>query len=136
MSNRVPSRAALGPRAIAAFLLALVAVSFTSRAAAQEAKGAAHSAQVADFLKSRGPFNLNAAAPNVLLAVNQFQCTVRSNGDTCADLNNSPVNPGGFWPVGTPNAYMFNSGVNLAGRIPVNSPGNPWAGDTVGAFFF
>ena len=105
---------------------------------AQQPKGAAHSAYVAEFLKQRrgSPFNLNAAAPNVLLAVNQFQCAVRNNGDTCADLNNSPINPGGFWPVGTPNAYMFNSGINLAGRIPANSPGNPWAGDTVAAFFF
>ena len=137
MSNRVPRRSALGAqRAGAAILLAFGALAFAGGVQAQEAKGAAHSAAVDEFFKSHRPFNLNAAAPNVLLAVNQFQCTVRNNGDTCADLNNSPIIPGGFWPVGAPNQYMFNSGVNLAGRIAVNSPGNPWAGDTVAAFFF
>src|SRR5262245_43706958 len=126
------SWAALGSGLVAC-CIGLVLTASTLQA--QEAKGAAR-ARLAESLKGRiNPFNLNAA-PNVLLAVNQFQCAVRNNGDTCADLNNSPINPGGFWPVGTPNAYMFNSGVNLAGRIPVNSPGNPWAGDTVGAFFF
>jgi hypothetical protein len=137
MSNRVPCSAAFSvKRVLAASILTLCAFASAQSVVAQEAKGAAHSAQVADFLKSHRPFNLNAASPNVLLAVNQFQCTVRNNGDTCADLNNSPIIPGGFWPVGAPNQYMFNSGVNLAGRIPVNSPGNPWAGDTVAAFFF
>src|SRR5688500_8470399 len=111
----------------------------------QVPKGAVHSEQVREFLAKwkTSPFNLQAAAPNVLLAVNQFQCAVRSNGDTCADLNNSPVNPGGFWPVGTPNAYMFNSGINIAGIIPSGAPftcvataADCWAGDTVAAFFF
>ena len=132
MSNPVTRTLATRPR----FLLALLTLALIPASAqAQEPKGAVHSATVAEFLKNRNPFNLNAAAPNVLLAVNQFQCAVRNNGDTCADLNNSPINPGGFWPVGSPNAYMFNSGINMAGIIPRNI-NFPWAGDTVAAFFF
>src|SRR5262245_26128042 len=125
------SWAALGSGLVAC-CIGLVLTASTLQA--QEAKGAAR-ARLAESLKGRiNPFNLNAA-PNVLLAVNQFQCAVRNNGDTCADLNNSPINPGGFWPVGTPNAYMFNSGINMAGIIPRNI-NFPWAGDTVAAFFF
>ena len=115
---------------------AALAMAAPAQIAHAQAKGAAHSATVAEFLQKRksSPFNLNAA-PNVLLAVNQFQCAIRSNGDTCADLNNSPSIPGGFWPVGTPNAYMFNSGINMAGIIP-RGLNFPWSGDTVAAFFF
>jgi hypothetical protein len=115
---------------------AALAMAAPAQIAHAQAKGAAHSATVAEFLQKRksSPFNLNAA-PNVLLAVNQFQCAIRSNGDTCADLNNSPSIPGGFWPVGTPNAYMFNAGINMAGIIPPGL-GFPWSGDTVAAFFF
>ena len=68
MSNRVPCRSASGARRIvAATLLTLCAFAGAQSVLAQDANRAAHSAQVADFLKSHRPFNLNAAAPNVLL---------------------------------------------------------------------
>jgi len=41
---------------------------------------------------------------------------------------------GGFWPKGTPDSYIFNSGLQIGGNIPA-SAGFAWAGDTVGAFF-
>jgi len=71
----------------------------------------------------------------VNLAGNDFQCGLSVNGDVCANAFNSPTDPGGFWPTGSPNAYMFNSGIQLAGIVE-DQAGNPWAGDTVGAFFF
>jgi hypothetical protein len=52
----------------------------------------------------------------------------------CVDPTNSPVVGGGFWPKGTPDQYIFNSGLQLGGTIP-SSAGFSWAGDTVGAFF-
>ena len=50
------------------------------------------------------------------------------------DSTNSSTIGGGFWPKGTPDQYMFNSGLQLAGII--GADGGAWAGDTVGAFFF
>ena len=47
-----------------------------------------------------------------------------------------PDDPGGgFWPKGTPNQYIFNGGLQVAGIIPGTRATNPWAGDTVGVFF-
>src|SRR5262245_64616043 len=86
MSNPVMKLAAARLRLVlwGAALLALAAPPARVQAQIQAAKGAAHSAQVDEFMKrlANNPFNLNAAAPNVLLAVNQFQCAVRNNGDT------------------------------------------------------
>jgi len=81
----------------------------------------------------RSPFNLSSA-PTAVLQVNKFQCGLINNGSTCTDVFNSPTGGGGFWPTGTPNQYMFNSGLQVVGMIPVDA-GFEWAGDTVGAFF-
>ena len=78
-------------------------------------------------------FNL-AAGPTTVLAVNQWQCGLNSEGDTCTDVFDSPTGGGGFWPTGSPNQYMFNSGIQVVGIIPADA-GFEWAGDTVGAFF-
>src|SRR5207245_11731466 len=55
-------------------------------------------------------------------------------------FSGSPVGGGGFWPKGTPDQYIFNSGLQIAGVIPDTAAGGngavQWAGDTVGAFFF
>ena len=74
------------------------------------------------------------AAPNVVLEANLVQCGLNNAGDVCTNIFNSPTGGGGFWPKGTANQYIFNSGLQVAG---INSPdAGPWAGDTVGAFFF
>jgi hypothetical protein len=78
-------------------------------------------------------FNL-AAGPTTVLAVNQWQCGLNSEGDTCTDVFDSPTGGGGFWPTGSPNQYMFNSGIQVAGIIPEDENFD-WAGDTVGAMF-
>jgi hypothetical protein len=99
-------------------------------------------------------FNL-ASAPDAVLRVNQYQCGLSNNGDTCTDVFDSPTGGGSFWPTGSPNQYMFNSGLQTSGIIPRAAdctiamrdqmrngalpPRGPdcfaWSGDTVGAFF-
>jgi hypothetical protein len=78
-------------------------------------------------------FNLFAGV-NVKMLVNRVDCNVNNLGEVCVDPTNSPSIPGGFWPRGTPDQYIFNSGLQLAGVIPA-SAGFAWAGDTVGAYF-
>jgi len=75
------------------------------------------------------------AVTNAVLNVNRVFCGINNLGELCVDPTNSPVLGGGFWPKGTPDQYVFNSGLQLAGIIPAGA-GFAWAGDTVGAFFF
>ena len=84
-------------------------------------------------MRAHSPFNLNAG-PNTTLQANQVRCGLNSNGDVCTDVFDSPTGGGGFWPAGTTNQYIFNSGLQIAG---VNSAqAGPWSNDTVGAYFF
>jgi len=80
------------------------------------------------------------AVTNGVLNVNRVFCGINNLGELCVDPTNSPVLGGGFWPKGTPDQYIFNSGLQLAGVIPSTAGGGkptfPWAGDTVGAYFF
>jgi hypothetical protein len=105
--------------------------------------------------RNRGSaFNL-ASAPTTVLRVNQYQCGLSNDGDTCTDVFDSPTGGGSFWPTGSPNQYMFNSGLQTTGIItmgagcttakrdqmrngtlPPEGPGCfAWSGDTVGALF-
>jgi len=68
--------------------------------------------------------------------VNRIQCNINNIGETCVDPTNSPVVGGGYWPKGTPDQYIFNSGLQIAGLLGGNRATFPWAGDTVGAFIF
>ena len=80
------------------------------------------------------------AVTNAVLNVNRVFCGINNLGELCVDPTNSPVVGGGFWPKGTPDQYIFNSGLQLAGVIPPGAGGGkptfPWAGDTVGVYFF
>src|SRR6266508_379612 len=80
------------------------------------------------------------ATSGLLLEANRIQCGLDNTGQVCVAFSGSPVLGGGFWPKGTPDQYIFNSGLQLAGMIPAGAGGSkptfPWAGDTVGAFFF
>src|SRR5207245_1461663 len=80
--------------------------------------------------------NLFSAA-GYLFQVNRQQCGLKNDGEVCVAFAGSPVGGGGFWPKGTPDQYIFNSGLQLAGIIR-NSPFPHPVGssDTVGAFFF
>jgi len=74
------------------------------------------------------------AGANLVFEVNRIQCFLVSSGEVCS-AGGSPIGGGGFWPKGTPDQYIFNSGLQLAGVIPSNA-GFAWAGDTIGAYFF
>jgi hypothetical protein len=69
------------------------------------------------------------------LTVNRVYCGLSATGEICVDSTNSSTIGGGFWPKGTPDQYVFNSGLQLAGTIAADA-GFDWAGDTTGAFFF
>jgi hypothetical protein len=84
--------------------------------------------------RARRTLNLFAVT-NAVMDVNRVYCGINNLGELCVDPTNSPVLGGGFWPKGTPDQYIFNSGLQLAGVID-NAAGFSWAGDTVGAFFF
>jgi len=65
---------------------------------------------------------------------NRTQCFLSSQGQICT--SESSVTGGGYWPAGTNNQYIFNTGLQVAGKVDPASVGNPWAGDIEGAFFF
>ncbi|MGE3524398.1 MAG: hypothetical protein AB7I33_00590, partial [Gemmatimonadales bacterium] len=74
------------------------------------------------------------ARPLGAMTINRVYCGLDSSGQVCSDSLGSSTIGGGFWPKGTADQYVFNSGVQIAGII--GSDGGPWAGDTTGAFFF
>jgi hypothetical protein len=84
------------------------------------------------------PVNL-FALPVHVMGVNRVSCPITNIGFVCVDSTLSPVLEGGFWPKGTPDSYIFNSGLQIGGFIPDTAAGGkatfPWAGDLVGAFF-
>jgi hypothetical protein len=82
--------------------------------------------------KKKG-FRLFARALGAM-TINRIYCGLASDGQVCVDSTNSSTIGGGFWPKGTPDQYIFNSGLQVAGVI--GPDGGPWAGDTVGGFFF
>jgi hypothetical protein len=75
------------------------------------------------------------ATSGLLLQANRLQCGIDNVGQVCVAFNGSPVGGGGFWPRGTPDQYIFNSGLQIAGIIDP-AAGFAWAGDTAGAYFF
>jgi hypothetical protein len=75
------------------------------------------------------------ATSGLLLEANRIQCGLDNTGQVCVAFSGSPVGGGGFWPKGTPDQYIFNSGLQLAGIVDP-AAGFSWAGDTAGAFFF
>ncbi|MGE0354327.1 MAG: hypothetical protein AB7Q69_14010, partial [Gemmatimonadales bacterium] len=74
------------------------------------------------------------ARPLGAMTINRIYCGLSATGEVCVDSTNSSTIGGGFWPKGTADQYVFNSGVQIAGII--GSDGGSWAGDTTGAFFF
>lgn len=74
------------------------------------------------------------SAPTVRLSGNRVECGITNRGAICANVFGSPTGGGGNWPAGTPDGYIFASGLQVAG---IYSPAaGPWASDTVGAYLF
>lgn len=82
--------------------------------------------------RARG-FQLFAGANKLSLEVNRVYCGLTDQGNVCTDVTGSPILGGGSWPRGTPDQYIFNTGVQIFGIIPSDA-GFAWAGDTVGAW--
>ena len=75
------------------------------------------------------------ARPLGALVINRIYCGLASGGEICVDSTNSSTIGGGFWPKGTADQYVFNSGIQVAGIVGAGA--NPeWLGDTTGAQFF
>jgi len=111
---------------ILASLLALaLAAALPSSASAKPEPGAKKKA-------SKG-FRL-FASPLGAMTINRVYCGLNSDGEVCVDSSNSSTIGGGYWPKGTADQYIFNTGLQLAGVV--GPDGGPWAGDTTGAFFF
>ena len=69
------------------------------------------------------------------ITINRLYYGLNTRGEVGVDSLNSSTIGGGFWPKGTGNQYMFNSGLQVAGIIAGGAE-NPWAGDTTGGMFF
>jgi len=107
---------------LAALVAVLASVALPHGASAEPQPGA----------KKKG-FRLFARALGAM-TINRIYCGLASDGQVCVDSTNSSTIGGGFWPKGTPDQYIFNSGLQVAGVV--GTDGGPWAGDTVGGFFF
>jgi hypothetical protein len=69
--------------------------------------------------------------------VNRVYMGVNTLGEVGVDSAGRGTTQGGFWPRGTPDNYVFNSGMQVAGVVAgVKSTANPWGGDTTGGWFF
>src|SRR5512143_1182082 len=96
-------------------------------------------------LLAQQPKRVARSAPQLFLfdadtlQANRVWCGLNNLGELCVNPDGSPVIGGGFWPRGTVDQYVFNSGLQVAGIIPGNAGGGrasfSWAGDTVGAYF-
>ena len=84
--------------------------------------------------KGGGGFRLFARASGAL-TINNVYCGLNANGEICVDSTNSTTVGGGYWPKNSPQQYVYNSGIQVAGIIE-DIGGWAWAGDTTGAFFF
>ncbi len=106
-------------------LLALGLAAITPTAASAKPEPGARGRSFRLFARSLGA-----------LTVNRVYCGLATTGEVCVDSTNSSTIGGGYWPKGTADQYIFNSGLQLAGVVGGTKPSNPWGGDTTGAFFF
>ncbi len=107
---------------LAALVAIVASVALPDAASAEPQPGA----------KKKG-FRLFARALGAM-TVNRVYCGLAADGRVCVDSTNSSTIGGGFWPKGTADQYVFNSGLQVAGIV--SNPGGVWDGDTVGGFFF
>lgn len=100
------------------------------------AAGASASTAAAKPVRPLRPRTLNLfASSGLLFQTNRIQCGVQNDGQTCVAFAGSPVGGGGFWPKGTPDQYIFNSGLQIGVVVDPNAT-FAWHGDTTGAYFF
>jgi hypothetical protein len=118
-----------GASMLAAFALL---AGYTAPASAQDAPSASR-VVLPGKGKPGSPFNL-ASSSTYLLNHNAWVCGLAQIGNVCSSAVGSSVGGGGFWPQGTANQYIFNSGLQVGALI--GPDGGAAAGDTVATFFF
>ncbi len=62
---------------------------------------------------------------------NRTQDGMSTRGEFGLDPTGSGTTQGGYWPRGTVDNYIYNSGLEAAGVIGGDRSTNPWAGDTI-----
>ena len=73
-------------------------------------------------LWSKSPFNLAAAGETTFtLNINNWLCGLNDVGQSCVNTFGSTTGGGGFWPIGTTNQYIFDFGLQIAARDPLDS---------------
>jgi len=72
---------------------------------------------------------------NGRMNVNRWDCGADATGHVCNDPAGSTTVGGGFWPKGTPDQYVFGSGIQVAGVVDPTLTSFAWHGDTTAAFF-
>src|SRR5437868_9420855 len=90
-------------------------------------------AQSAPKVRATSGFRLFARA-HVAFEVNRVTCGVDGRGELCNPGFQENL-AGAVWPKASPQSYIFNSGMQVAGTIQ-DTLGWAWAGDTTGAFFW
>jgi hypothetical protein len=120
--------------------LALTAVLVLAAGVSVVGTAAARPSRPAPRVRSGG-FNLFAGVRGLRLNANRVDCNGITNfGNICTDLSGSGTVEAGYWPNGTPDNYVFNGGLQLAGTVQYvdsvsGTTTGPWVGDTVGVFF-
>jgi len=72
-------------------------------------------------LRQRSPFNMAAAGETQFtLNINNWLCGINDQGQNCVNTFGSTTGGGGFWPIGTTNQYIFDFGLQIAARDPIN----------------
>ncbi len=85
---------------------------------------------------AKKPFSLFARAIS-FINVNRVYMGINTIGEVGVDSAGRGTVQGGYWPRGSPDNYIFNSGLQIAGIIQgAKSAANPWGGDTTGGWFF
>jgi hypothetical protein len=105
-------------------LLALALAALIPATAAAKPEPGARPRGFRLFARSLGAITVN----RVYLGLNS------AKGNIGVDSSNSSTIGGGFWPKGSGNQFVFNSGLQVAGKV--DNPGGAWDGDVTGAFFF
>ena len=85
---------------------------------------------------TKAPFRLFAKAIS-FINVNRVFLGLNAIGQVGVDSSGRGQTQGGYWPRGTADNYVFNSGLQVAGVVQgAKSSANPWGGDTAGGWFF
>jgi hypothetical protein len=105
-------------------LLALALAALIPATAAAKSEPGARPRGFRLFARSLGAMTVN----RVYLGLSS------AKGNIGVDSTNSSTIGGGYWPKGTGNQFVFNSGLQVAGKV--QNPGGAWDNDVSGAFFF